>query len=145
MPISRHRNASVFSYLGLSSACLNRQGDGFVSQLIASGIPVFVFRICAHFGGVTRFGSASLGWVATGGGGRAGPYIQECHLVANVNLHIRSFLAVVGEVWCFWRCVESDAARRMMCSQSSRRPPCQSVVKHHSFRGSASTSTEFLI
>ena len=50
-----------FSYLGLSSTCLNRKGDEVVSHSIASEIPVIVFRICAHFGGVTRCGSASLG------------------------------------------------------------------------------------
>ena len=31
----------------------------------------------------------------------AGPYIQDCHLVANVHIHIRSLVAVVEEVWCF--------------------------------------------
>ena len=45
------------SYLGLSSTCLNREKDEAVSHLIAFQIhrpPVIVFRISAHFGGVTR-------------------------------------------------------------------------------------------
>ena len=54
-------------------------GDEFVSNLIAPKIPVILFRVFAHFGGVTRYGSASLGraQLVPGGGGRAGPYIQE--------------------------------------------------------------------
>ena len=90
------------SYLGLSSTCLNREKDVAAPHLIALQIhrPPVILRISAHFGGVTRCGSASLGRVGTGGGGRAGPYIQE-YLVANVNLHIRPFLAV-AEVNCYF-------------------------------------------
>ena len=64
------------------------------------------------FSGVTKCGSASLGGVGvgtTGDDGRAGPYIQECRLAANANLHTRPLLAVVEEVWCFWGCAESGS------------------------------------
>ena len=53
--------------------------------------------------------------------------------MSNVNLfYIRSFFAVVGEVWCFWRGAESGVqspARRIMCSQTPRRRSCQSVAR----------------
>ena len=47
---------------------------------------------------MARCGSASLGGNGTGGGGRAGPYIQECHLVANVNLHIVAIFRFIKKV-----------------------------------------------
>ena len=57
-----------------------------------------MFGSCAHFGGVARCGSASLGGVGTGGGGKVSPCIQECHLVANVNLHIVAIFRFIKKV-----------------------------------------------
>ncbi len=36
-------------------------------------MPVIIFRIFTHFGGIARFGSALLGGVGTSDGGGAGP------------------------------------------------------------------------
>ena len=80
----------------LSLSCVAMLGQGAQSIVDSDKLVAL-----PHFGGVTRCGSASLGRVGTGSGGSGGPYIQECHLVPDVSLHIRSFLAVVEEVWCF--------------------------------------------